>query len=76
MVFMNTSISSKLANNIIVIVLYLIAATVMFNQSTYNISENIGLAQPTLILSNPSSYDITVQVSSTDGSATGEYRLL
>jgi len=50
-----------------------IAITVMFNQSMYSVIENAGPARPTLVLSNPSSTDITVQVTNTDGSATGEY---
>jgi len=45
----------------------------MFNQSTYSVNENEGLTQPTLIFSNPSSTAFTVQVTNTDGSATGEY---
>ena len=45
----------------------------MFNQSMYNDNEDAGLAQPVLVISNPSSTDITVQVTNTDGSATGEY---
>ena len=45
----------------------------MFNQTAYSINENAGPAQPALVLSNPSSTDITVQVFNTDGSATGEY---
>ena len=49
------------------------AITVMFNQTTYSVNENAGPAQPVLVLSNPSSTDITVQVFNTDGSATGEY---
>ena len=49
------------------------AITVRFNQSMYSVNENEGPAQPTLVLSNPSSTDITVQVTNTDGSATGEY---
>ena len=44
----------------------------MFSQSTYSVNENAGPARPTLVLSNPSSTDITVQVTNTDGSATGE----
>ena len=44
----------------------------MFNQSTYRVDEDDGPAQPVLVLSNPSSTDITVQVTNTDGSATGE----
>jgi len=45
----------------------------MFNQSTYSVIKNAGPAQPVLVFSNPSSTDITVQVTNTDGSATGEY---
>ncbi|XP_065905004.1 uncharacterized protein [Dysidea avara] len=47
------------------------APTVNFNQSTYNVDESDGPAQPVLVLSNPSSTDITISVFSTDGSATG-----
>ena len=46
---------------------------VNFEQSMYNVNENAGSSQPVLVLSNPSSTDITVQVTTTDGSATGEY---
>ena len=45
----------------------------MFNQSMYNVNEDTGLVQPVLVISNPSSTDTTVQVTNTDGSATGEY---
>ena len=45
----------------------------MFNQSMYSVNEDAGPAQPALVISNPSSTDITVQVTNTDGSATGEY---
>ena len=44
----------------------------MFNQSLYNVNEDAGPAQPVLVLTNPSSSDITVQVITEDGSATGE----
>jgi len=50
-----------------------IAITVSFNQSIYSVIEHTGPARPTLILSNPSSTDFTVQMTNTDGSATGEY---
>ena len=53
--------------------LFLLAITVSFEQSMYSVNENAGPAQPVLVLSNPSSTDITVQVFNTDGSATGEY---
>jgi len=42
----------------------------MFEQSTYNVEEDDGPALPVLVLSNPSSTDITVQVFNTDA---GEY---
>ena len=49
-----------------------VAPTTNFNQSTYNVGEDDGPAQPVLVLSNPSSTDITISVFSTDGSATGK----
>ena len=42
---------------------------VSFNKSTYNFNEDSGVAQPELILSNPSSTDITVKVNSRDSTA-------
>ena len=39
----------------------------------YSVNESDGPAQPVLVLSNPSSTDITVTVSNTGGSATGEW---
>ena len=39
----------------------------------YTINEGAGSAQIGLFLSNPSSTVITIQVTNTDGSATGEY---
>jgi len=53
--------------------LYPIAITIMFNQSMYSVIESERAAQPTLVLSNPSSSAFTVQVTNTNGSATGEY---
>ena len=52
---------------------FYVAPTITFNQSTYTINEDDGLVTIVLILSNPSTTDITVQVLTTDGSATGEY---
>ena len=49
-----------------------IVITVSFNQSTYSVNENDGPAQPVLVLSNPSSTEITVQVRSNDITATGK----
>jgi len=51
---------------------FLIAIDISFNQSTYTVDEDDGPAQPVLVLSNPSSTDITVQVRSNDITATGE----
>ena len=45
----------------------------MFDQSEYSVIEGAGPVQPVLIISNPSAFDITVQVTSTDISASGEY---
>ena len=46
--------------------------TVRFARRTCRVDENDGPAQPVLVLSNPSSTDITVEVTNTDGTATGE----
>ena len=46
--------------------------TVRFSETTYSVDENDGPAQPGLVLSNPSATAITVEVTNTDGSATGE----
>ena len=47
--------------------------TVMFDEPIYSVDEDAGPAQPVLVLSNPSSMDIMVTVTDTEGSATGEY---
>jgi len=50
------------------------APTVAFSQTTpYRFGENAGSAQVELVLSNPSSTDITLQVLSNDGTAIGKY---
>lgn len=45
-----------------------------FEQPSYSINEDVP-AQPVLIFSNVSETDITLQVTNTVGSATGEYVL-
>lgn len=45
---------------------------VAFRQSTFIGSENSGLVQPALVLSNQASYEITVIVSTIDNNASGE----
>ena len=56
--------------------MYITAPTINFTQSTYSVDEDDGPAQPVLVLSNPSSADVTISVFSTDGSATGKDTLL
>ena len=51
---------------------YSLAIVVTFEQSTYSVDEDAGPAQPVLVLSNPSSTDITVQVSDTENTATSK----
>ena len=45
----------------------------MFTHSMYNVNENAGPATPVLVLSNPSSITFSVFVTTSGGSATGEY---
>ena len=45
----------------------------IFNQTAYNVNEDDGPAQLGLVLSNPSATDITIEVISSNGLATGEY---
>ena len=45
----------------------------MFSETTYSVNEKDGSAQIGLVISNPPSTDVSVQVTNTDGSATGEY---
>ena len=50
------------------------AITVSFNESSYSVAEE-GAVVITVVLSNPSSTDITVKLITTDDSAVGEYNL-
>ena len=45
----------------------------MFSNRTYSVIESAGPAQPVLVLSNPSSMNITVEVRDTGGNATSEW---
>ena len=49
---------------------------VFFRNSMYSVNEDDKLIQPVLILSDPLSTNITVEVFSTDGSATGECQIV
>ena len=51
----------------------LLEITVQFGQAMYTINENAGVVQVSLILSNPSSTAVMIQVFNADGSATGKY---
>jgi len=51
----------------------LLAATVTFERTAYSVNEGDGPAQPVLVLSNPSSTNITVQVRDTKNTATSEW---
>ena len=53
-------------------ILYLLVATVSFGQSSYNVSEKDGQVQVTLVLSNPSSADITIVIGNVNNSAMGK----
>ena len=50
----------------------LIVTTISFEQPAYTVNEADGKVEPVLVLSNPSSSVITVQVFSIDGSALGK----
>ena len=43
----------------------------MFGHSSYGVGEDNGPVHPVLVLNNSSSMEFTVQVTNTDGSATG-----
>ena len=49
---------------------------ISFNKSKYSVNEDGGQIQLTLILSNPSSTDITIQVTASDGTATSELAII
>ena len=51
----------------------LLDTTVSFNHSTYSVSENDTMLRTILVLSNPSSTAITIQVLSSDINTTGKY---
>lgn len=63
-------------NNNYYIIYHFIDATIAFDQSTYNVDENDKFVQPVLILSNPSSIDITVQIIGEDDTAKSKFSLL
>ena len=56
----------------IFIILYILALTINFSHDTYFVNENNISVQAMLILSDPSSRDIVVQVDTIDNNATGK----
>ena len=44
-----------------------------FSQAMYTVNENIGVALVSLLLSNPSSTVVSVEISTANGSADGKY---
>ena len=50
----------------------LLVAIITFSQSAYSVDENSGTAQVTVVLSNPLSSDLTVEVINNDGTASGK----
>ena len=52
--------------------LLVIAIMLFFNETRYSVNETKEHVQPVLVLSNPSSTDITVQVTDNKDTATGE----
>lgn len=54
--------------------MYLIAATISFDQPRYSVDENSKLMQPVLVLSKPQSTDVTVEVIDSDITATSEFQ--
>ena len=55
-----------------VINLHFLVVVVSFNESAYNANENDEQVQPVLVLSQPSSTDISVLITVLDGNATGQ----
>ena len=59
-----------------IIIIMLLATTVKFNQSVYHVIEDSGSANTTLVLSNRLSSDITVEVYTTNITASGEHYIV
>ena len=55
------------------IIMYLIAATIRFDQPGYSVDESSKLMQPVLVLSKPQSTDITVAVIDSEITAASEF---
>ena len=51
----------------------LLVVIITFDELTYNVDERSGMAQVALVLSNPLSSDLTVEVTTNDVTALGEH---
>ena len=51
------------------LIFYHLAITVMFDRRMYSVDENAGPAQPMIVLSNPSSMNMTVEVRNVNNTA-------
>ena len=51
--------------------LIFLVINVTFHNATYTVNEDVGIIRPLLVLSNPSSFDETVQVNNTDITTNG-----
>ena len=57
----------------IILITFVPLALVVFDQAMYSVRENAGLVQPVLVISKSLFRETTVQVTTTNGTATGEY---
>ena len=51
----------------------LLVVIINFDELTYNVDERSGMAQVALVLSNPLSSDLTIEVTTTDVTALGKH---
>ena len=57
-------------------VYHVVAVSIKFEKSSYSVDEGNRTVQPVLILSNPSSTSITINILNIDDTATGMYSLV
>ena len=69
---MYTFVYNQSERYLVTYILYSVAVSISFNQSTYIVNENKRLVEIVLVLNNSTGIDITVQVRTSDNTATGE----
>ena len=57
------------------VILSYLASTVNFTQLICSVAEHVGPLQPALIVSNPLTADLTIQVTDKNNTAIGEYMI-